>query len=1141
MLERIIDSITRASLRFKWVTIALSVILLVAGAFAFTQFNQELLPSIEFPQTVVVILNPGLDTADLLVDVTIPIEEAIQDIDGVVNIESTTSSFAVIIIVRNEFGADQEALREEIQAAVDTVDLPADIEPAQLLSFGFEDIPVAQLSVSSSKMTLAELKALVEADVIPALEEVDEVADVFAGGGQELPTEPPPTEEPTPEPTAAPTAVPTEDAGEGDGESTGVPLPQLWIDMAASQGITIATTDDLTSGFITAISSLAPFMLEELTPEMLLAMPLDALDALTTAAPDYVASLDAEVQAQIAERLAGYEGPEEIDPELAASAPALSGFWLEPPPEDSPMSFQFETAADLMNNEFGISAADLLNFYGNSGGPESATALGDLTPDVILWLAENEEGFLENLAPGTLRLFSPEVLSALPEDFLATLDPEFRAELEGIAAGTVEVFLPSTTINRTNGDPSLSLAVYKVGEANTVSVSHAVFEKMEELEETFSAQGLTFEVAFEQASFIEESINGVSREGGLGAVFAIIVILVFLSGRVKNKYTLSWRSTLVTAVSIPLSVFMAFAFLKWGAPLINALLNPIAQAVSGVAFLGAFMRSTVRLFPENFTLNIMTLSGMTVAIGRVVDDSIVVLENIYRWIQRGEDQREAVLVGTRDVAIAILASTVTTVVVFLPIGFLGGIVGEFFLPFGVAVTFALGSSFIVAVTIVPTLAFMFIRKEHLPPEGETWFQRLYTPILEWSLKNRLATLAIAAVLLLGSLYLMGTRPRALIPGFGEVTISASVELPSGTKMADTNDLTLEFEQALFEMEEVVVVQTSVGSGGGIESMMFGSGVNQARASITIGIENLDEADAVTAQVREQAESIFGEDNVVVSSGSMSSGAFGGFALVLSGDPDELAEVHDDIIAALNEVDGIANAESNLADADSIIRVDGQPAVRFTGELETEDALGVTQLAKDSIAEIAPDSITVSEGFETQMQTEGFTNAVRGIGISIIAVYLVMVLTFSSFVHPFTILFSLPLAVIGAAVALWLSDAVLGISALVGLMMLVGIVVTNAIVLLARVQSNRTRRGMDLHEALVEGGRTRLRPILMTAIAAMLALVPLSMGLTEGAIIASELGVVVIGGLFTSTMLTLLVVPVIYSLLDRFARNGKNKK
>jgi HAE1 family hydrophobic/amphiphilic exporter-1 len=277
------------------------------------------------------------------------------------------------------------------------------------------------------------------------------------------------------------------------------------------------------------------------------------------------------------------------------------------------------------------------------------------------------------------------------------------------------------------------------------------------------------------------------------------------------------------------------------------------------------------------------------------------------------------------------------------------------------------------------------------------------------------------------------------------------------------------------------------------------------------------------------------ENVTVSAGTLSAGGFGGIALVLSGDPDELAAVNEEVLAALNEVEGLANATSNQGEQELILRVDGESAVRYTGELETANTIGVTNAAKEKLQSIVPAGVTVSEGFESRQQTEGFQQATSALLISIIAVYAVMVITFRSLLEPFVILFSLPMAVIGAAIALWLTGSVVGIPVLVGMMMLVGIVVTNAIVLIYRVQSNRKKRGMSGREALVEGGRTRLRPILMTAIAAMLALVPLALGLSEGAIIASELATVVIGGLFTSTFLTLLLVPVMYSLLNRLGR------
>jgi multidrug efflux pump subunit AcrB len=249
-----------------------------------------------------------------------------------------------------------------------------------------------------------------------------------------------------------------------------------------------------------------------------------------------------------------------------------------------------------------------------------------------------------------------------------------------------------------------------------------------------------------------------------------------------------------------------------------------------------------------------------------------------------------------------------------------------------------------------------------------------------------------------------------------------------------------------------------------------------------------------------------------------------------------------VIETLSSVPGLTNASSNLAgfgegaSADApptFIRIDGQPAVRYTAELETQNTLGVTAAAKAAVLAMPdlPASVTVSEGFETQLQTQGFANLFVAMGIAIAIVILLLMLTFRSVVHWLDIILSIIVAPVGAAVALTLTDRVLGISALIGLLMLIGIVVTNAVVLIDRVLSNLRERQMSVTDALVEAGGRRLRPILMTALATVMALMPLAIGLSKGAIIASELGTVVIGGLVSSTLLTLLVVPVAFVLLE----------
>jgi multidrug efflux pump subunit AcrB len=1136
MFQSLIDRLTRRCLRHPWITISISVLLLTAGIVGALQMKLELIPPIEFPQTLIMATDPGAEAQDTLQQVTIPLENAVKNIKGVVNVESTTQGSMTFITVRNKFGLDQDVLRAEIQKAVDSLIYPEGMKKPELLTFSMDDLPLAMVSVSSSNLDLQNLKALVDESIVPALKGLDQIADVQLSGGQELPQtaagESTQVKAVEPEPTVAP----TKPAGS---ENPDNPLPASWKFAGQTQKIELDSPDDVTPEIFQVIAKMAPQMLKDLTPEnlrgfspeVLAWMPVDFADTLD---PNLRSELNA--LAQPAGGLSSKAiAAAAAAAELAARAPALSGIWLEPAEDGTPSTMK--TAADLIYNGFFSTAAEYLNAFAASSGPYVSAFMKDLTPEVILWLDEIEPGFLTSLKPATLRLLSPDVLGSLPETYLSSIDPALREELEGIAAGTIAVFIPTSTINRVDGNPSLSLVIYKDGEANVVTVSHRLFDALDELEKETS--GLRFDIVFEQASFIEESISGVAREGGLGAVFAVLIILLFLSGIVGGRYRLSWRSTLVTGVSIPLSIFIAFALMKWLTPAASVLFKPLYKATADIPVLGIITLLFYRLFPEGMTLNIMTLSGMTVAVGRVIDDSIVVLENIYRHIQRGEDRKEAVLVGTRDVALAILASTVTTVVVFLPIGVIGGLIGAFFLPFGMAVTYALGASFLVAVTIVPLLAYLFIRKEQLPEEKETVLQRGYTPLLKRALKHKAATLAIAAVFFLASVYLLSRQPRAFLPSFGEQQLSVSVKMPNGTGMAETNALVAGLETKLKNITGLGVVQSEIGSAG-MMSRMMGGGVDQGAASLTIGFTDLKRVKQITDQVRQIAVEHFGEENVTVSSGSFSSSAFAGFSLVLSGDPDRLTAFNSQAIQILEGVSGLANVTSNLLDQNQILRVDGQSAVRISGEVETSNTLGVIAEAKQALVKALPAGLTLSEGFESQQQTEGFAQAARAILVSILAVYLVMVIAFRSFVHPFTILFSLPLAIIGAAIALGLTNRVVGLSAMVGLMMLVGIVVTNAIILVDRVIRNRALRGLNTHDALIEAGRTRLRPILMTATATMLALLPLALGFNEGAIIAADLATVVIGGLFTSTMLTLLVVPVMFSLLDRVKLREKTQ-
>ena len=845
--------------------------------------------------------------------------------------------------------------------------------------------------------------------------------------------------------------------------------------------------------------------------------------------------------------------------------------------------------------------------YHPQGSSFAPGLLGGMSVEAFNFIATEDPSFIDSLDVGVLQLLSDEVFSTLPESVQ-----------ELALAG--EIFIPENPVTRVNGSPSLSVTIFKKADSNTVTAFYEADDVIRRIDE--NNPNVEVGVAFQQSEFVEQSVQGVVSSGALGAIFATVNILIFLSGgfwgrsgrtRVGAIVTLifvillsivilagldtaggdlglafanadtvlrillilgivaglfilvwpaklpypSWRPTLVIGVSIPLSILSALAIMYWVPPLVHGLLGDAVETSAIANFIG-------RVFPENLTLNIMTLSGLTVAIGRLVDDSIVVLENIFRQMQSGMDKREAILSGVRDVSVAIFSATSIAVVVFLPLGLVGGLIGEFFLPFAAAVTYTLLSSFLVAITVVPVLAFLFISPEHVPEESESVLQRLYIPVLRWALSGRtskIIVLLFALFAMMAGGALLGSRPAAFLPEFGESQVTVAVSLPPGTKILTTNEQVLAFEQSLpdiFPEGELRTVQTIIGGGTGLESLIGGgTGVAENAAELTISVNSQETiTDTLIEETKLLADSIFGEGNTTVAKSNFTSqGGFGGFELVVSAPSQDILEQFDsEVLAAINSVDGISEASSSLeqvaAGGDdapaSFLRIDGEPALSYSGELETQDTINIVPKAIEAVEGITdlPDTVTVSQGFDSELQSEGFAGIIVTMGIAIAIVVVILIFVFRS---PFTwlaLILSVAVAPVGAAVALTITNSVLGISAMIGLLMLIGLVVTNAIVLIDRVRANRIERDMELYDALIEAGNRRLRPILMTAIATIIALIPLAVGLSQGAVIADQLGIAVIGGVFSSTLLTLIVVPVAYSLLtplhDRVFGRGKSK-
>jgi HAE1 family hydrophobic/amphiphilic exporter-1 len=801
-------------------------------------------------------------------------------------------------------------------------------------------------------------------------------------------------------------------------------------------------------------------------------------------------------------------------------------------------------------------------------------------------------------------------------------------DIENVAMGVDDVVLgnvadvvqgpaPGTRITRTNGLPSVGIAVMRAPEANTVEVANAVVARAEEIEEELQRSygdevKLELSPVFDQSEFIEESIADLTLMALIGGALAIVIVFLFLA---------AFRASLVTAMSIPFSIVIGF----------------LAMYFSGI------------------TINLLTLSAMAIAVGRLIDNSIVVAEVVYRRMKRGEGFREASINGSKEIAGPITSSTLATVAIFIPLAFVGGIVGQLFMPFALTITFALIASLLVALMVVPAFSKWFVgRKQEKDEVGveprQTWYQKLYIPSLKWALGHRAITLVVAGVLFLGSMALVPIIGTSFLPSMGQKMLIVEVELPSGTDSGTTSEAAKLIEALLADNDAIETYHTTVGTsttsvhaamsaamGGGDNTaeitLLLDPGANEPKEQedLELGIEGL------------MIEGLMLRDYVTVLSGAEAQGGQMGFGSGL--DISVMGESSDEVNLAagllyerLEEIEAISNLETDLSkvvprldiELDSAeiaarglieqevrnelfllrmgytvegvsVDVDGErygvfvkgvvaelgfadnpekalalanqlrvgapqsvalhevatvglPArpthighidqklsASISGDITAKNVGAVNRLVEDEIDAVEEavealgiEGVEIRPGGVMEEMAEGFSRMGIAIMVAMVIAYLILVVSMRSILNPLIIMVSLPLASIGALLALLIGGYTLGMSGMMGVLLLVGIVLTNAIVLIALVEQLR-KQGMNTYDALVEGGRTRLRPILMTALTTMFAMLPLAFGLGGGTLIAGELAVVVIGGLFSSTLLTLLVIPVIYSLVDGLRR------
>ncbi|MBV1948676.1 efflux RND transporter permease subunit [Streptomyces sp. BV129] len=740
---------------------------------------------------------------------------------------------------------------------------------------------------------------------------------------------------------------------------------------------------------------------------------------------------------------------------------------------------------------------------------------------------------------------------------------------------------PADSLTRTDGKPSLAVNVTMDHDGSAVAISDAVADQLPKLRADLGKDA-KLTVVSDQGPEVSKAIDGLTTEGALGLLFAVLIILVFLA---------SIRSTLVTAVSIPLSVVLALLV----------------------------------LWTRGLSLNMLTLGALTIAIGRVVDDSIVVLENIKRHLGYGEERKEAILGAVREVAGAVTSSTLTTVAVFLPIGLVGGMVGALFGSFSITVTAALLASLLVSLTVVPVLSFWFLRAPKGTPEdaeearrraeekeANSRLQRLYVPVLRFATRRRLVSLLIAVVVLFGTFGMAGLLKTNFFDQGEQQVLTVKQKLKPGTSLAATDAQAKRVEKLLGGIDGVKDYQVTVGSSGFMAA--FGGGTDTNQASYQVMLKDSASAADVQRKLEDGLKKLDGAGTTTVSAGA----AFGNQDLsvvVKAADPaalraaaekvrstvaglDHVTDVTSDLAQSVPRISVRANAKAAAAGFDeqklgaavaqsvrgvpagkavlddterdvvvrsahpaatlaqlkglrlgavklgdiatvklvdgpvSMTRIDGQRAATVTAKPTGDNTGAVSAQLQTKIKALKlPAGATAEIGGVSSDQDDAFKNLGLAMLAAIAIVFMLLVATFRSLVQPLILLVSIPFAATGAIGLLIVTGTPMGVPAMIGMLMLIGIVVTNAIVLIDLVNQYRSQ-GYGVVEAVVEGGRHRLRPILMTALATIFALLPMALGVTgEGGFIAQPLAVVVIGGLISSTLLTLLLVPTLYAMVE----------
>lgn len=1198
--------LSRFSVKRPYVIVVAVIIALILGGVSVSKMKTDLLPEMDMPYLAVITTDPGASAEKVESEVTDVLEDSLSTVSGVSNISSQSSDNVSVIFLEFADGTDMDSALVKVSSAANEVTsrLPETAGAPNFMEISMDMMATLYAAASYDGHDIYQTSEFVEETVVPELERLDGVATVSTTGSAEQSVEVRLSDDKIEDINnellssvngGLSNAKKQIDEGEAQLAKAESTLAEQKDSLEGKQAETSDQLGQAISGLTLGVSGK--------TSELSTIQAQIAALASQLESPLVSDEQKAQIQAQIA---ALQDQAKKVSDELSSYqkdlAKAQSGSMTAASQFGSAQAQLSQAQATIDANKSQL--AEARSQYETSRDQAISQANIDtlVDKDTLSQLISAQNfsmpaGYLKSDSDTQWLVRVGEKLDSVDELkglLLADIDGVGEIRLSDVADITV-VDNVGDSYMKINGADGVLLSVFKSSTANTSDVSHATADALEKLER--DNPGLHLNVVSDQGSYIDLYISSILQSLLIGALLAIVVLALFLK---------DWKPTLIVAFSIPFSVLFAL----------------------------------VLMYFSGISINVMSLGGIALAIGMLVDNSIIVLENIYRLRARGLSAPRAAVQGAKQITGAVIASTLTTICVFLPIVFTTGMVNQMMLPFSLTIAYVLAASLLIALTLVPSLSATVFRNHR--PRRSAWFEKIQTAYgrsLSFFLRHKAIPLGVAAVLFVAAFIGVLNTGITMIPTMTSKTVSVSVIMPEDIEKDDAYATADKVMEAATGIEGVAFVGGIDGSGA--MSLVSGgsSGSSEESSLHEMFTFYLQTDDSVTKE--SQVMSLLDEldektkdlDCEVItdasSSEAMAEMVGSGLSLTISGpDQDKLVELSEQAMAKIDEIDGYTEIENGMEDADTelqlVIDRDKLTKAGYTvaqlyadlsSMLQTEvDATSIDEDGAtmdvaivdetkvptadkllDTKIEIADqangttktyelgDFATVEEGkaaptinHENSMRTmtvtasveDGYNNALLSrdlqtkladlelpegyelhytgeienietmlsqmlllLVLGFVLIYLVMVAQFESLLSPFIIIFTVPLAFTGGFFALAMAGEPLSMMALMGFAVLMGTVVNNGIVFVDFVNQLR-RGGLEKRDALVMTGRTRMRPIMMTALTTILAMIPMVFSDAVGASMQRGMALVVVGGLLYATFMTLYIVPIMYDLLYR---------